>query len=62
MVNFYWRFILNWAQILRPLLEILTKIKNRNISLNDETLAGFNKVKQALCNVTILSHVLTNSE
>ena len=62
MVNFYRRFIPNCAEILHPLTDILNDIKNCDISLSDEALAAFNKIKLALCNVTSLSHVLTNSE
>ena len=61
IVNFYRRFILNYAQILNLLRDILTGIKNCEISLFDETLAAFNNIKLALCNATSLSHLLTHS-
>ena len=48
--------------MIRLLSDILTDIKNCDISLPDEAVAAFNEVKLALCNATSLSHVLTNSE
>ena len=46
MVNFYRRFIPNCAKILRPLTDILTNIKNCNISLSTEALEAFNNIQR----------------
>ena len=45
-----------WAQILRPLTDILTDIKYCDISLSYGALVGFNKIKLAPRNTIGLSH------
>ena len=62
MVNFYRRFLPGCADILRPLTDILTSIKNCEITLSEEALAAFNKIKTVLTNATNLSFVQSDTE
>ena len=58
LVNFYRRFIPHCADVLQPLTDLLkgNKKKNQPISLGTVELSAFNRVKDELCNATILVH------
>ena len=62
MVNFYRRFIPNCAKILRPLTDILTNVKNCDISLSNTALEAFNDIKLELVNAISLAHISSTSE
>ena len=56
MINFYRRFIPNCSTIIQPLTNLLQK-KNRNISLETDTLPAFNATKTTLVNFTKLHYI-----
>ena len=58
LVNFYHRFIPHAAELLRPLNELLPNLttSTKTVTWTEETQAAFQAAKEALANVTLLSH------
>ena len=59
MVNFYRRFIPNFAQLANPIFDLLgsTNQRNHQLNWNDEQTRSFDEVKKALSEVTALKHI-----
>ena len=56
MVNYYYRFIPNFAQILHSFIDLLKG------NTNHYTITAFDTIKQNLSNATKLSHLSTSTE
>ena len=58
MINFYRKFLFKCAQVLKPLIDMLTDVKNCHILLTIPTLAAFKEIKNGLSQAVRLSHVV----
>ena len=58
LVNFYHRFVKNCARIIQPLNTLLTKTKDdrNHLQWNDDAMAAFTTIKEALASATLLFH------
>ena len=62
MVNFYRRFLPNCAEVLAPLTNLLSSVKNCNVTLSPEATRAFGKIKKMLADATNLSCVVPAAE
>ena len=56
LVNFYHRFIPHCANILQPLHNLLANAHKTILQWNDESVTAFSTIKQAIVDVSLLSH------
>ena len=62
LINFYHRFILHCADIVRPLHALLATNKTKQpIAWDDNTLKAFNNIKQAITDTLLLSYPTPNA-
>ena len=61
LVNFYHRFIPHCADILQPLHTLLASAHKTILQWNDKSLEAFSTIKQAIAEVSLLSHPHTDA-
>lgn len=56
LINFYYRFVPHYAQLLQPLNHLLSNCSDKTIQWTQPTIKALDDIKQALATATLLFH------